>query len=80
MVMNIGEFKGQNYDAVENDIKAVVKVGHDNNKIVKVIIENALLTPKPLKLLKSLPMPRQTLLRHQPDSRLVEQKLKTLKS
>ncbi len=46
MVMNIGEFKGQNYDAVENDIKAVVKVGHDNNKIVKVIIENALLTPE----------------------------------
>ncbi|WP_203651172.1 deoxyribose-phosphate aldolase [Secundilactobacillus yichangensis] len=46
MVMNIGEFKGQNYDAVEDDIKAVVKAGHDKNKIVKVIIENALLTPE----------------------------------
>ena len=44
MVMNIGEFKGQDYDAVEDDIKAVVKAGHDQNKIVKVIIENALLT------------------------------------
>ncbi|MTV82838.1 deoxyribose-phosphate aldolase [Secundilactobacillus folii] len=44
MVMNIGEFKSQNYEAVENDIKAVVEVGHDNNRIVKVIIENALLT------------------------------------
>lgn len=44
MVMNIGEFKSQDYDAVEDDIKAVVKTGHDQNKIVKVIIENALLT------------------------------------
>ncbi|WP_267201149.1 deoxyribose-phosphate aldolase [Limosilactobacillus kribbianus] len=44
MVMNIGEMKGGHFDKVEDDIKAVVKVGHDNGKIVKVIIETALLT------------------------------------
>ena len=44
MVLNIGELKGNNLDAVEKDIKAVVKIGHDSNKIVKVIIEACLLT------------------------------------
>lgn len=44
MVMNIGEMKGGHFDKVEDDIKAIVKVGHDNGKIVKVIIETALLT------------------------------------
>lgn len=44
MVMNIGEMKGGNFAKVEDDIKAIVKVGHDANKVVKVIIETALLT------------------------------------
>lgn len=44
MVINIGELKGKNYDNVEKDIKAVVEEGHSNNKLVKVIIETALLT------------------------------------
>lgn len=44
MVLNIGELKGNNLDAVEADIKAVVDAGHAENKIVKVIIETALLT------------------------------------
>ena len=44
MVINIGELKGKNYDAVQNDINAVVEVSHASNKLVKVIIETALLT------------------------------------
>lgn len=44
MVMNIGEMKGGNFTKVADDIKAVVKVGHDAGKVVKVIIETALLT------------------------------------
>ncbi|EGP5096651.1 TPA: deoxyribose-phosphate aldolase [Enterococcus faecium] len=44
MVMNIGEFKGQNYTVVSDDISAVVKVAHDAKKVIKVIIETALLT------------------------------------
>lgn len=44
MVLNIGELKGNNLDAVEADILAVVNAGHEQGKIVKVIIETALLT------------------------------------
>lgn len=44
MVMNIGEMKGGNFTKVADDIKAVVKVGHEAGKVVKVIIETALLT------------------------------------
>lgn len=44
MVMNIGEMKGKNYDKVADDIKKVVKVAHNANKVAKVIIETALLT------------------------------------
>ncbi|MDF7639490.1 deoxyribose-phosphate aldolase [Lactobacillus sp. ESL0791] len=44
MVMNIGEMKSGHYDKVEEDIQAVVNVGHASNKIVKVIIETCLLT------------------------------------
>lgn len=44
MVMNIGEFKGGNYQSVKADITAVVNVGHAADKLVKVIIETALLT------------------------------------
>jgi deoxyribose-phosphate aldolase len=44
MVMNIGEMKGGNHQAVATDIDAVVKAGHKAGRIVKVIIETALLT------------------------------------
>lgn len=42
MVINIGKLKEQNYDYVLNDIKSVKK--EIGNKILKVIIETALLT------------------------------------
>lgn len=44
MVLNIGELKGNDLDAVESDIVSVVEAGHAQSKIVKVIIETALLT------------------------------------
>lgn len=44
MVMNIGELKADHKKNVLNDIKAVVEAGHAADKIVKVIIETALLT------------------------------------
>jgi deoxyribose-phosphate aldolase len=43
MVVNIGELRGGNYDAVERDIEAVVAAAHKGNAIVKVILETALL-------------------------------------
>lgn len=43
MVINVGELKSKNYDAVEADIAAVVKASHPE-AIVKVIIETCLLT------------------------------------
>jgi deoxyribose-phosphate aldolase len=44
MVVNIGALKGKAYGLVWNDIEAVVKVAHNAGAIVKVILENALLT------------------------------------
>ncbi|GEO69637.1 deoxyribose-phosphate aldolase [Levilactobacillus acidifarinae] len=44
VVMNIGEFKGGHDDLVKQDLAAVIKTGHDHHKLVKVIIETALLT------------------------------------
>jgi deoxyribose-phosphate aldolase len=43
MVLNIGELRGENYDAVRRDIEAVVAAAHDRGAIVKVILETALL-------------------------------------
>jgi deoxyribose-phosphate aldolase len=43
MVINVGEMRGANYDAVRNDIAAVVEVSHRAGAIVKVILETALL-------------------------------------
>jgi deoxyribose-phosphate aldolase len=43
MVLNVGELRGGNYDAVRNDIQAVVDVSHGGGAIVKVILETALL-------------------------------------
>lgn len=44
MVLNIGAMKGQAYGLVWNDIEAVVQIAHHGGAIVKVILENALLT------------------------------------
>jgi len=40
MVMNIGKFLSDDYEYVQNDIKAVVEVAHKSNVIVKVIQES----------------------------------------
>lgn len=44
MVINIGELKAQHDEAVLADIKAVAEATHQQGKLLKVIIENALLT------------------------------------
>lgn len=44
MVINIGALKSQDYQAVYEDIAAVVRTGHAGNALVKVIIETALLS------------------------------------
>lgn len=43
MVMNIGMLKSGNLTAVEDDIRAVVKVAHESGAIVKVTLETGLL-------------------------------------
>lgn len=43
MVLNIGELRGGNHDAVRKDIEAVVAAAHAGGAIVKVILETALL-------------------------------------
>ena len=43
MVMNVGELKSQNEQAVAADIRAVVQAAHAKGVIVKVILETALL-------------------------------------
>jgi deoxyribose-phosphate aldolase len=43
MVINIGELRGGNYDAVREDLRAVVNAAHSGAAIVKVILETALL-------------------------------------
>jgi len=43
MVINIGELKGKNEDAVSADIRAVVEAAHAKSAIVKAILETALL-------------------------------------
>jgi deoxyribose-phosphate aldolase len=43
MVLNIGELRGGNRDAVRQDIRAVVEAAHRGVAIVKVILETALL-------------------------------------
>ncbi len=44
MVQNVGALKAGNRDLVQTDIAAVVEAAHANGAIVKVIMENALLT------------------------------------
>ena len=44
MVINIGALKDKDYEYVKRDIEEVVKVAHEKNAIVKVIIETCYLT------------------------------------
>lgn len=44
MVLNIGELRAGNVDAVRRDIEAVVQAAHAGGTIVKVILETSLLT------------------------------------
>ena len=46
MVINIGALKGEAYGQVLNDIMAVVDAAHNQDALVKVIIENTYLTQK----------------------------------
>ena len=43
MVINVGELRGGNFEAVRADIRAVVNAANAGNAIVKVILETALL-------------------------------------
>jgi deoxyribose-phosphate aldolase len=44
MVLNVGELRAGNHDAVRADIKAVVDAAHSRGAIVKVILETGLLS------------------------------------
>lgn len=44
MVINIGALKGAAYGLVLNDVSAVVQTAHNQGALVKVILENGLLT------------------------------------
>lgn len=44
MVLNVGAIKSQAYGLAWNDIQGVVQAAHNQQAIVKVILENALLT------------------------------------
>lgn len=44
MVMNIGALKGEAYGLVFNEVWAVAQAAHNQGALVKVILENALLT------------------------------------
>jgi deoxyribose-phosphate aldolase len=44
MVINVGQLKDRDYDAVRADIAALTELAHNRGAIVKVIIETALLT------------------------------------
>lgn len=46
MVMNIGALKGQAYGLVLNEIQTVAQIVHNQGALLKVILENCLLTPQ----------------------------------
>ena len=46
MVINIGELRGGNCEAVRQDVAAVVGAAHSKGAIAKVILETALLNPQ----------------------------------
>lgn len=49
MVINIGYMKSKKFDEVENEIAELAKICHDKDAILKVILENCLLTKDEIK-------------------------------
>lgn len=49
MVINIGYIKSKKFTEVEDEIRAIAKICHDNGNILKVILENCLLTKDEIK-------------------------------
>ncbi|MCI5642648.1 MAG: deoxyribose-phosphate aldolase [Peptoniphilus sp.] len=49
MVINIGYIKSKKFTEVEDEIREIAKICHDNGKILKVILENCLLTKDEIK-------------------------------
>lgn len=49
MVINIGYIKSEKFNEVEDEIREIAKICHDNGKILKVILENCLLTKDEIK-------------------------------
>ncbi|OLR64333.1 deoxyribose-phosphate aldolase [Peptoniphilus porci] len=49
MVINVGYVKSKKFNEVEDEIREIAKVCHDNGKILKVILENCLLTKDEIK-------------------------------
>ena len=49
MVLNIGYIKSKKFDEVEDEIRELAKVCHDKDAILKVILENCLLTKDEIK-------------------------------
>lgn len=43
-VLNVGKVKENNFDYIEDEMKQIVKICHDNNVLIKVIFENCYLT------------------------------------
>jgi len=54
MVMNLGAFKSKNYDLVREEIKSVVELAHENNVVVKIIIETCYLSEEEKKVASKL--------------------------
>lgn len=46
MVLNIGRLKGGDFDYIEHEIRTVCETAHRKGALVKVIFENAYLTPQ----------------------------------
>lgn len=46
VVMNIGRFLSGDYELAQSDITAVIRLAHDHDVAVKVILENAYLSPE----------------------------------
>lgn len=49
MVINIGYMKSKKFDEVEDEISELAKICHDKDSILKVILENCLLTKDEIK-------------------------------
>ena len=56
MVQNVGELLSGNEEAVYEDVKAVADAVHENGKVLKVILENCLLTKDQIKRSSELAM------------------------